>query len=70
MNELLRERVGLTDEDLRRKIREVDRRDGAEDGNLKAETLLCPKCGATVTAGALSCQSCGATFAPKYPFEA
>ncbi|MGD9417874.1 MAG: zinc-ribbon domain-containing protein [Verrucomicrobiota bacterium JB025] len=31
--------------------------------------LKCPKCGAAVTAGALSCMGCGATVAPQYPFE-
>lgn len=67
--ELLKEKAGITDEELRRKIREVDTRDGVEDGDLKAPPLRCPKCGSTVTAGALSCMSCGATVAPKYPFD-
>ncbi|NWK57819.1 zinc ribbon domain-containing protein [Verrucomicrobiaceae bacterium N1E253] len=67
--ELLRDRTGITDEDLRRKIRDIDKRDGAEDGKIKASPLRCPKCGGAVTVGALSCQTCGATVAPKYPFE-
>lgn len=67
--ELLRDRTGITDEDLRRKISEVDKRDGAEDGTVKAAPLRCPKCGGAVTVGALSCQTCGATVAPKYPYE-
>ncbi|MCB1133140.1 MAG: hypothetical protein KDN05_18610 [Verrucomicrobiae bacterium] len=68
--ELLKERTGLTDEDLRRKIKEVDLRDGKADGRLNAQTLRCPKCGGAVTAGALSCLTCGAMVAPKYPYEA
>ena len=67
--ELLKERTGISDEDLRRKIREVDLRDGSEDGKLNARSLRCPKCGGTVTAGSLSCKTCGATIAPKYPYE-
>jgi len=67
--ELLRARTGITDEDLRRKIREVDMRDGSEDGDIKAPPLKCPKCGGAVTVGALFCQTCGATVAPKYPHE-
>lgn len=67
--ELLKEKNGITDEDLRRKIREVDQRDGVEDGDLKAAPLRCPKCQSTVTAGALACMACGATVAPKYPYE-
>jgi hypothetical protein len=68
--ELLKERTGISDEDLRRKIREIDLRDGAADGRLDAPPLRCPKCGGSVTAGALSCLTCGATVAPKYPYEA
>lgn len=69
MYELVRERTGITDEELRRKIREVDQRDGSEDGHINASPLRCPKCGGTVTSGALSCPTCGATVAPKYPYE-
>jgi hypothetical protein len=68
--ELLKERIDISDEDLRRKIREVDLRDGIENGKLDASPLRCPKCGGAVTAGALSCLACGATVAPKYPYEA
>jgi len=67
--ELLKETTGVTDEDLRRKIKEVDARDGKEDGKVQASVLKCPKCGSAVSAGALYCQMCGAMIAPKYPFE-
>ena len=67
--ELVKEKVGITDEEFRHKIREVDSRDGVEDGKLKASPLRCPKCEIGVTAGALSYSGCGATVAPKYPFE-
>lgn len=68
--ELLKEKNGISDEDLRRKVREIDLRDGAANARLDASPLRCPKCQSAVTAGALSCPSCGATVAPKYPFEA
>lgn len=67
--ELLQQRTGITDEELRLKIREIDNRDGAEDGKISAKPLKCPKCRSVVTAGALSCPNCQATIAPKYPFE-
>jgi hypothetical protein len=67
--ELLKERTGISDEELRRKIDEIDKRDGALDGKLTPKPVVCPKCGHVVTAGALSCQSCGAKVAPKYPFS-
>lgn len=68
--ELLKERTGITDEDLRRRVREIDLRDGTADGKLGAAPLRCPKCRGAVTVGGLSCPTCGATVAPKYPFEA
>lgn len=67
--EILQTKTGITDEELRLKIREIDKRDGAEDGEVRASPLKCPKCGTIVTAGALKCTSCQATIAPKYPFE-
>lgn len=67
--EVLKERTGITDEELRRKIDEIDRRDGVSNHRHDAAPLRCPKCGISVTAGALMCQGCGAKTAPKYPFE-
>ena len=67
--ELLKDRTGITDEELRLKIHEVDVRDGREDHKVSSAPLHCPKCQGKVTAGALKCKSCGATLAPKYPFE-
>ena len=68
--ELVKDRNGITDEDLRRKIEMIDKRDGVADGKVQATPLKCPKCGGTVSAGGLSCKTCGAMAAPKYPFEA
>ncbi len=67
--ELLKESTGITDEDLRHRIETIDRRDGTSNGRIDAAPLKCPKCAASVRAGALSCHSCGAMVAPKYPFE-
>ena len=68
--ELLKDKTGINEADLRRKVKEVDLRDGREDGKLKAKPLKCPKCGVTVSAGAMKCGGCGATIAPEYPYEA
>ena len=67
--EILKERVGITDEELRRKIREIDLRDGKEDFRATPKPVRCPKCGNMVAEGSLNCKQCGATVAPKYPFE-
>lgn len=68
--ELLKEKTGISDEDLRRRIKEIDLRDGVADAKINSNPLRCPKCQNTMTAGALSCPNCGVTVAPKYPFEA
>jgi t-SNARE complex subunit (syntaxin) len=44
MWELLRERLNLTDADLEAKAREVDLRDGVEDGKMTAHAVRCPSC--------------------------
>lgn len=67
--EILKEKVGISDEELRRKVQEIDRRDGQEDLRASPKPVRCPKCSSTLTVGALSCQVCGVTVAPKYPFE-
>jgi len=67
--EILRERHGISDRDLRLKIQEIDLRDGKADGKVRAAPLTCPKCSRTVSAGALYCSGCGATIAPTYPYE-
>lgn len=66
--EILREKGGVSDEELRRKVREIDARDGSADQRMAPGPVTCPKCGAATTAGALNCPQCGATVAPKYPF--
>ena len=45
MWELLRQRTGVTDQQLLEVIQEVDLRDGVLDGQRKASPLTCPSCG-------------------------
>lgn len=44
MWELLVERLGLTEDDLIRKVEEIDRRDGVVDGRLGRTSVACPNC--------------------------
>lgn len=67
--ELVKDKTGITDEELRLKVLEVDLRDGAEDGKVRMPPSQCPECGGGVTVGALACQACGARVVPPYPFE-
>ena len=61
--ELLREKTDLTDEDLQKKVREIDLRDGREDGQDKTQTRpsVCQRCGRALEKGTAVCLWCGAS---------
>lgn len=67
--ELLGERLGLTDEQLLEKVREIDRRDGREDGRIGASQLTCPNCGRNATSARTHCLYCGAPLRRPHLFE-
>ncbi len=56
----LLEESGLTDEQLKARIQEIDAADGAVDGKRTAQVAQCSGCGAKVASGLSSCQFCGA----------
>ena len=60
--EVLRQRLGLTDEDLLRKVKEVDLRDGVEDGRMTEVGLECPTCGRVSSSKHWRCLYCGHQF--------
>lgn len=60
--ELVRERLSLTDADLERMAREVDIRDGIEDGKLTITPLECPSCGRVSSSKHWKCLYCGQLF--------
>jgi DNA-directed RNA polymerase subunit RPC12/RpoP len=67
---LLQEKTGITEEELVRKVYEVDMEDGKLDGK-KAKNKLplnCPKCGLKTPARRPTCIYCGAPILIK-PFE-
>ena len=58
--ELLRERTSLTEEDLMKKVQEIDLRDGVPDGKIsKKELRRCSKCGRTMSPRHRRCLYCG-----------
>ncbi len=66
MWQLLSERVGLTDEQLARRVYELDMSDGLADGRRISQPVEC-ECGAMVNAKSRVCLFCGAA-APARPF--
>jgi hypothetical protein len=59
MWELLRDRLGVTGEELKAKMLEIDARDGVVDGKIGAEITGCPNCGQKVTTNKPNCIYCG-----------
>ena len=59
---------GLSNEDLTKRIEELDASDGAIDGRKVPTAAECPKCGAMVGRGAGHCQFCGHEMGEASPF--
>lgn len=59
MWELLRDHLGLTDEQLKAKMLEIDARDGVVDGKIGAELVDCPHCGQKASTFKPNCVYCG-----------
>jgi len=60
--ELIRERIKVTDAELEQKAREVDLRDGVEDGCVTNTPLQCPRCGRVSNSKHWKCLYCGQDF--------
>lgn len=61
---LLKEQHGYTDEALVEAVREVDLRDGVEDGKISGSTEVCPECNRKMlTRKSPNCSWCGADLA-------
>ena len=58
--EIVRDSTNLTDDDLRRKIEEIDLRDGKLDGKLSAAPEGCSACGRKIGRRHQKCIYCGA----------
>lgn len=57
--ELLRERLGISEEQVLAKIEEVDLRDGKRDGRMISPPKPCPQCARRNHAMRISCLYCG-----------
>jgi hypothetical protein len=69
MWELLREVSDLTEQDIEKKILEIDNRDGAPDGKIGMQQFDCPSCGRKTNSKRESCVICGAPIKRPYPFS-
>jgi len=62
MWELIRNRLNLTDQDFENMVREIDLRDGVEDGQITNTPLKCPQCGRVSGSKHYRCLYCGMEF--------
>jgi hypothetical protein len=69
MWELLRERTGISESELLAKIKEVDRRDGAQDGRMSPVLIKCPACGKPANSKNIRCMYCGAAIPKQHVFQ-
>ncbi len=65
--ELVRDGLKLTEEDLEKRMRDVDARDGVEDGKISNVPLRCPRCKRISSSKHWKCQYCGQEF-EKYVY--
>lgn len=69
MWELLRDFSELTEEDIENKIREIDVRDGTEDGKMTLRQVVCPSCGRMSHSKRTHCIICGAPVPRELRFD-
>jgi hypothetical protein len=66
---ILRDHLGITDEQLLTRMKELDALDGVFDGKLGSRRGTCSGCGRTVTARKGQCMYCGETLGGEAPFD-
>src|SRR5687768_12471359 len=66
---LLEEKTGLSEEDLLKKVQEIDLSDGKLDGRVTPSVARCPKCGRAMAARHDSCLFCGGKKLEVKPFD-
>jgi len=69
MWELLRSRVGITEQELLAKMNEVDLRDGSQDGRMTPVPIACPQCGKPSNSRHSRCMYCGAALPKPHVFQ-
>jgi len=57
--EIVRFQCGLTDEDILRKVSQIDLRDGIIDGKNEGTAVICPGCGQRISTRNPACPYCG-----------
>jgi rRNA maturation endonuclease Nob1 len=65
---LVKDKTGLTDAALTARMRDIDLRDGVEDGKITTTVQNCQKCGRTMAPRHKRCLYCGGERLASSPF--
>lgn len=65
--EMLRDALKIDERELDRRVKDLDRRDGVEDGRITAVPLRCPSCKRVASSRHWRCLYCGQEF-EKYAY--
>ncbi|MGB9602808.1 MAG: hypothetical protein ACPMAG_08455 [Limisphaerales bacterium] len=57
--EIVKEQTGITEDQLVKKMEEIDLRDGVADGRITSQIVNCRKCGRKNNSKRLNCLYCG-----------
>lgn len=57
--EILKSRLGITEEEVILRMAEIDARDGSKDGKMTPRVVSCRKCARKVSTGRQRCMFCG-----------
>ena len=63
--ELVRDRAGITEEELEAKVQEIDVRDGKQDGRIGGVVSPCPNCKRPNAAWRANCLYCSTALRPS-----
>ncbi len=66
---LLKDKTGLTDAALTARVRDIDLRDGVEDGKITTTVQNCQQCGRTMAPRHKRCLYCGGERLASSPFQ-
>jgi hypothetical protein len=67
--EILRDRLGVDDQTVLRKMQEIDLRDGQADGKISPRPITCPRCARNSNSKRRYCLYCGAALPAGHLFE-
>ena len=67
--EILKSRLGISEEEVILRMAEIDRGDGTRDGKMSPRVVVCRKCGRKVSTARFSCVFCGDTVKEGRLFE-